>query len=514
MHAPRRCDRTSRADKRQTTTTSSHNHNHDDIDTEYNDQIMIMIESPTTCGGVGNTNNNINNESSSSTIADGGIGGMTIAAHTIHTAITSTIADGLLHTIAHWKILLLGQCISILVAIAGGTNDVLALECGVSAPSTYNALGYALVAMVGFIQLSRAKGSNTSRNSDNNNNDETDRAESEQERTSFREGSGSSFVGDLRHLDHDHHDGNDEDFDYDDDDDEDDDELDDLTLDDSITKRSSFFFSLRRNSNNNHDNTDKQFHQDTRRERYPPPPPPPTHNNRSISAANSVKNKHHIHVNATNLPYAKWYYYFTIAFVEAQAFYFIFLAFRYTSFTFVYVSDALAIPSAMIFSRLFMKRKYLRTHVLGCLICITGIVVNTASDISNDAKENNAGGGGGLSDVVASLDHVKGDIFAILGAILLGLDDVLSEMILDNYGGGVSKMLFMKGIFGTLISLVQLGIFERENVYLLFGVDDSIEASSSYPCELPWRMTLLTAHVTSRALGVAGEMQFLFISEA
>jgi hypothetical protein len=145
--------------------------------------------------------------------------------------------------------------------------------------------------------------------------------------------------------------------------------------------------------------------------------------------------------------------------------------------------------------------------------------VNTASDINHNAKENNAaggggGGGGGLRDVVASLDHVKGDIFAILGAILLGLDDVLSEMILDNYGGGVSKMLFMKGMFGTLISLVQLGIFERENVYLLFGVDDSIEASSSYPCELPWRMTLLTAHVTSRALGVAGEMQFLFISEA
>ncbi len=209
--------------------------------------------------------------------------------------------------------------------------------------------------------------------------------------------------------------------------------------------------------------------------------------------------------------------------MEAQAFYVFFLAFRFTSFTFVYVSDALAIPSAMIFSRLLMKRTYVWAHVVGCIICIAGIVVNTALDMKSttpDAVENNGGGDdGGLNNVVvASLDHVKGDIFAILGAILLGLDDVLSEKILDNYGGGVSKMLFMKGMFGALISIVQLGIFERDNIYVLFGDDDEGEngasTSSTSPCQLSWRMILLTAHVVSRALGVAGEMQFLFISEA
>jgi solute carrier family 35 protein F1/2 len=230
------------------------------------------------------------------------------------------------------------------------------------------------------------------------------------------------------------------------------------------------------------------------------------HGTTSLTAANAA--------NHLLLPPAKWYYYFAVAFVEAQAFYFIFLAFRYTSFTFVYVSDALAIPSAMVFSRLFMRRKYLWTHILGCFICITGIVVNTASDINNDAQNSNGGGGGGgLNDVLVSLDHVKGDIFAIFGAVLLGLDDVLSEMILDNYRGGVSKMLFMKGMFGALISLIQLGMFERDNVYLLFGVDDE-GGDDGAPCDFSWRMMLLSAHVVSRALGVAGEMQFLFISEA
>ena len=42
-------------------------------------------------------------------------------AHTL----VSTIADGVVHTIAHWKVILLGQGVSIVLAIAGATNEVL-----------------------------------------------------------------------------------------------------------------------------------------------------------------------------------------------------------------------------------------------------------------------------------------------------------------------------------------------------------------------------------------------------
>jgi solute carrier family 35 protein F1/2 len=193
---------------------------------------------------------------------------------------------------------------------------------------------------------------------------------------------------------------------------------------------------------------------------------------------------------------ARWYYYLGVALVEAQAFYFIFLAFRYTTFTFVYVSDALAIPSAMLFSKMIMKRRYLWTHLLGCAICISGIVVNTASDLDGDGE------GGGVRH---SLEHIKGDVFAIIGAILLGLDDVLSEIIVNDYGG-VNEMLFMKGLFGALISVVQLAVFERDDVLALFGDEGA--------CDLDWRMMLFATHFGTRALSVAGEMQFLYMSEA
>ena len=195
---------------------------------------------------------------------------------------------------------------------------------------------------------------------------------------------------------------------------------------------------------------------------------------------------------------AKWY--LAVAIIEAQAFYFVFLAFRYTTFTFAYVSDALAIPSAMFFSRLIMKRRYSVTHLLGCGICISGIIVNTASDLRGGGDDGRDG------DERHTLDHIKGDIFAIIGAILLGLDDVLSEIIVNDFGG-VNEMLFMKGLYGSLISIIQLGMFERDNARALFGKNGG-------SCDFDWKMILFSGHLASRAMGVMGEMQFLAMSEA
>ena len=131
--------------------------------------------------------------------------------------------------------------------------------------------------------------------------------------------------------------------------------------------------------------------------------------------------------------------------------------------------------------------------------------------------ENSRGGDGGTGDYGRggddegggerlSFDRFKGDVFAIVGAIILGLDDVLSEIIVNDYGG-VNEMLFMKGLFGSLISIIQLGIFERDNARELFDEDGG-------NCEYDWKMMLFSGHLATRAMGVMGEMQFLAMSEA
>lgn len=357
-------------------------------------------------------------------------------AHTL----TSTLVEGISHTLAHWRVILLGQAVSFILAIAGATNEVLATECGVSAPSTYNALGYSVIAVFGCIKLRRDR-KNDARN------------ETSDEHESFRG-----------------YDNND-DGDGDNNDDAADD--DDLTLDDDPPARTSFFSAataVRHGAKGRPRDNRSQYSGSKLRPQYP-----------FLCGLFTI--------------HAKWYYYFVVSFIEAQAYYFIFLAFRYTTFTFVYVSDALAIPSSMLFTKLIMKRSYAWIHLIGSAICIAGIVVNTLSDMKLEHGVEH----------IASSEHIKGDIYAIIGAVLLGLDDVLSEIIVTDYGG-VTEMLFMKGLFGALISFVQIGILERGNFYALFSVEG--------PCEMPWRMGLLATHVVTRALDVAGEMQFLYVSEA
>ena len=47
-----------------------------------------------------------------------------------------------------------------------------------------------------------------------------------------------------------------------------------------------------------------------------------------------------------------------------------------------------------------------------------------------------------------------------------------------------------------------------DSVQALFSSDEGS------PCELSWRMVLFSTHIVTRALDVAGEMQFLYLSEA
>ena len=305
-------------------------------------------------------------------------------------------------------------------------------------------------------------------------------------------------------------------YEYDDDDVYVDDVDDDLTLDDDddagshLAKKRARLFSLRRRNDDDDDDDDDHHHRRRRKAAAAAAEEEEAHRRRrrAIGAAAAARARRGAKVRSSRptRPFlcgifeirARWYMYLGVALVEAQAFYLVFLAFRYTTFTFVYVSDALAIPSAMLFSKLIMGRRYRRTHLLGCAICISGIIVNTASDL----------GGGGEDGVQHGIEHVRGDVLAILGAVLLGLDDVLSEIIVNDYGG-VNEMLLMKGLFGSLISVVQLGIFERDDVRDLFGRDGGGGA-----CSFNWRMALFACHFCARAMSVAGEMQFLYISEA
>jgi len=149
-----------------------------------------------------------------------------------------------------------------------------------------------------------------------------------------------------------------------------------------------------------------------------------------------------------------------------------------------------------------LRRKYLLTHVLGGIICIIGISFSTMSDIKDYDIEDMES----TSDI-DSVQHIKGDILAISGAILLGLDDVLSEELVKE-NGGVHELLFMKWWFGVGIAVTQLVIFERESFISLFNNQEGDT------CSVSTQFVYLGLYVLFQVMDLASEVKFLSISEA
>lgn len=132
--------------------------------------------------------------------------------------------------------------------------------------------------------------------------------------------------------------------------------------------------------------------------------------------------------------HAPLWMYFIVALVAVEARYLVFLAFRYTSFTFIYLVDALAIPSAMLFSKLLLKRDYHFVHLLGGFICMSGVVTNTISDLNVNTVEQN----GYREDVNAGKNYFR--FIAIISPLpyLTHLIIVISQ---SNIYMGISSQL-------------------------------------------------------------------------
>lgn len=194
--------------------------------------------------------------------------------------------------------------------------------------------------------------------------------------------------------------------------------------------------------------------------------------------------------------------YFISGLVAVEARYFIFLSFKYTSFSFIYLVEALAIPSAMAFSRLLLRRRYRPSHVLGGFICICGISLSAIYDIRGSKIQHI-----GTESEISSAQHLAGDILALSGSVLLGLDDVISEELIKNHGG-VDEVLFVKWFFGLGIALTQLAIMERDALRNLFAEQGGDE------CDLSTRFIILGAYAFFQVVDMVGELRFLQISEA
>ena len=210
--------------------------------------------------------------------------------------------------------------------------------------------------------------------------------------------------------------------------------------------------------------------------------------------------------------------YLGMAVLSFYGYYCYLLAVTYTTITSISLLDAMSIPTAMILSHLFLKRRYLRLHLLGATLCIIGVVLDVSVDlVSNRIYQLDDAAAAvqikvnsnvtELSDGSQEYPHkIVGDLLSVLAAILFGANDVLAELSVRRLGG-TTEYLGMVGFFGFFIAVAQVAISERQTVL-------EILQGTSGSCAGDMTGGLLVAYIVGQFSRNAGLASFLTMSDA
>ena len=202
--------------------------------------------------------------------------------------------------------------------------------------------------------------------------------------------------------------------------------------------------------------------------------------------------------------------YALIAFFDVYASYTTILALRYTTITSVALFDAFGIPSAIIVSRFFFRRRYTKVHLFGVLVCCVGITLNVLLDYREDNQAAEADDGASVGDqlvVEADYPHkIAGDIFAIIGGILFGIASTLQEVTVKD--GALVEYLGCFTFFASIIAFVQAILTERQEIVEFF-IPSASESCSDSEGELLFMLFAISSMVRYVANGA-----FLQLSDA
>eukprot|EP01112_Ceratiomyxa_fruticulosa_P020931 TRINITY_DN7262_c0_g2_i1.p1 TRINITY_DN7262_c0_g2~~TRINITY_DN7262_c0_g2_i1.p1 ORF type:complete len:340 (-),score=44.60 TRINITY_DN7262_c0_g2_i1:280-1299(-) len=146
-------------------------------------------------------------------------------------------------------------------------------------------------------------------------------------------------------------------------------------------------------------------------------------------------------------------YYLPLAIVDVEANYLVVKAYQYTTITSVMLLDCFTIPCVVILSYFVIGTRYKFIHIVAVLVCISGIVILVLSDTLSKEHNDSASG------------PIIGDILCLSGAFLYAVSNVGQEKMIKDYNK--EEYLGMVGLYGTLVSGLQLAILEREELRTL-----------------------------------------------
>ncbi|NWI20234.1 S35F2 protein, partial [Crypturellus soui] len=146
----------------------------------------------------------------------------------------------------------------------------------------------------------------------------------------------------------------------------------------------------------------------------------------------------------------RWWKYIFLGLADVEANYMIVKAYQYTTLTSVQLLDCFGIPVLMALSWFILRARYKPIHFIAVAVCLLGVGTMVGADILS-GRQNTEG-----SDVVI------GDVLILLGASLYAISNVSEEYIVKNLSR--EEFLGMVGLFGTIISGLQLAIVEHKDI--------------------------------------------------
>ncbi|KAM7066684.1 solute carrier family 35 member F2 [Acridotheres tristis] len=146
----------------------------------------------------------------------------------------------------------------------------------------------------------------------------------------------------------------------------------------------------------------------------------------------------------------RWWKYIFLGLADVEANYMIVKAYQYTTLTSVQLLDCFGIPVLMALSWFLLGARYKLAHFVAVAICLLGVGTMVGADILAGRSEGEG------SHVVI------GDLLVLLAASLYAISNVSEEYIVKNLSR--VEFLGMLGLFGTIISGLQLAIVEHKEI--------------------------------------------------
>ncbi|XP_068600931.1 solute carrier family 35 member F2-like [Brachionichthys hirsutus] len=146
----------------------------------------------------------------------------------------------------------------------------------------------------------------------------------------------------------------------------------------------------------------------------------------------------------------KWWKYLIMGLADVEANYAVVKAYQFTTLTSIQLLDCFVIPVLMVLSWFILRTRYRLIHFVAVLVCLLGVGAMVGADILAGRDQ------GSTSDVVL------GDGLVLLSAFLYAVSNVCQEHTVKNLSR--VEFLGMMGLFGTLISGLQLAALETQAV--------------------------------------------------